>query len=132
VNAGDMFERTALHWAIKADQPDMVDALLQYGADITVADRFDKTPLMQAAKSNRPELLKRFLTLGAFGSDADRLHRQPVCVTSHHHHHGCRYPFVRASAGLTISISSHPINFHASLHFSISNNTIHKADFKFT
>jgi ankyrin repeat protein len=54
-----------LHAAVYMDRPDVVDALIQAGADVSSADDAGWTPLHLAVANGRLELTRRLLEAGA-------------------------------------------------------------------
>jgi ankyrin repeat protein len=42
---GYKYRRTPLHWAAVCEKPDVIRALLAFGADAAVKDNYDYTPL---------------------------------------------------------------------------------------
>ncbi|PRD22884.1 UNVERIFIED_CONTAM: Ankyrin-3 [Trichonephila clavipes] len=58
INAGDGADRTPLHYAVLYGSSDMVELLMDEGADIWIEDREEKTPLKVAREHNRSEILK--------------------------------------------------------------------------
>jgi ankyrin repeat protein len=53
--------RTAMHWAAKEGQLEVVTLLIERGADLTVKDRAGKTPLCIAAESGKADVVQRIL-----------------------------------------------------------------------
>ncbi|WP_338477023.1 ankyrin repeat domain-containing protein [Wolbachia endosymbiont (group A) of Nomada hirtipes] len=58
INAGDGDDRAPLHYAVLYGPSDMVELLMDEGADIWTKDREEKTPLKVAREHNRLEILK--------------------------------------------------------------------------
>jgi ankyrin repeat protein len=56
---------TALHWAVRADDREMVRLLLTAGADVTAATRDGVTPLALAAINGSPSMTDTLLKAGA-------------------------------------------------------------------
>jgi ankyrin repeat protein len=56
---------TALHWAVRADDAEMVRLLLTAGADVTAATREGMTPLALAAINGSPAMTETLLKAGA-------------------------------------------------------------------
>jgi len=61
---------TALHWAVRADDLELVDRLLQAGADARAANRYGVTPLHLAAVNGNAAMLERLIDAGADPSAA--------------------------------------------------------------
>ena len=60
------FSGTALHVACEIENTDMIDMLVEAGADIeAVTSRVLQTPLMRAAEYGHVSVLRRLLDLGA-------------------------------------------------------------------
>ena len=57
--------RTALHWAVRSGNAEIVDVLIESGADLDKGDQAGKTPLSHAAESGNVELTGRLLAAGA-------------------------------------------------------------------
>jgi uncharacterized protein len=56
---------TALHWAVRADDVQRVEALLRAGANARAADRYGITPLYLAAVNGNSAIIKKLLESGA-------------------------------------------------------------------
>lgn len=56
---------SALHCAAAADRPDMLDILLQYGADVEVHEAIEGTPLITACSARRFLCVKLLVSRGA-------------------------------------------------------------------
>lgn len=56
---------TALHWAVRADDLELVDRLLRSGADAGAANRYGVTPLHLAAINGNAAMLERLIKAGA-------------------------------------------------------------------
>jgi ankyrin repeat protein len=54
INHRDMWDRTALSWACEKGRVDAVRALLERGADPTIADHQRRTPMAMAKRNNHP------------------------------------------------------------------------------
>ncbi len=65
VNLAQPDGMTALHWAVRANQEDMVALLLQSGADPNSANRYAITPLWLAATNGSAPVVRRLLKAGA-------------------------------------------------------------------
>ncbi|OCT56159.1 hypothetical protein XELAEV_18001265mg [Xenopus laevis] len=82
VNARDMLEMTALHWATEHSHHDVVHLLIKSGADVSSHNKFGKTPIDIALDKNNHELLVtmqvRAVGHTAFHRDIIRLPPPPV------------------------------------------------------
>lgn len=56
---------TALHWAVRADDLDLVDRFLRNGADAQAANRYGVTPLHLAAINGNAAMIERLIKAGA-------------------------------------------------------------------
>jgi ankyrin repeat protein len=65
VNVAEPDGTTALHWAVRADRLDVVQALLQAGARAGAANRYGVTPLALAAVNGNAGILRALLDRGA-------------------------------------------------------------------
>jgi ankyrin repeat protein len=65
VNAPGVDGTTALHWAVRSDQPEMARLLLHAGADARWKDRYGITPLYLASVNGSAELIELLLGAGA-------------------------------------------------------------------
>ena len=57
INARDNRGYTALHWASKYDRTEVVNLLIEKGADIHVKDNYGATPLLYASGNDRTEVV---------------------------------------------------------------------------
>jgi ankyrin repeat protein len=68
---------TALHWAVRQNDAELVGRLLAAGADVNAANRYGVTPLKLAAVNGAAELLEQLLDAGgdvaAAGADGETL-----------------------------------------------------------
>ena len=71
VNARQADAATALHWAVRVNQPRFSDVLLRAGADVNAIDKFGTTPLMQAAQNGYFEIVDLLLRRGARADATD-------------------------------------------------------------
>ena len=65
VNAPEADGTTALHWAVRADDIESVQALLRAGAKANVANRNRITPLSLAARQRQPLIVEALVEAGA-------------------------------------------------------------------
>jgi hypothetical protein len=65
VEAKDMWEETALHFAARSGSDDVCNLLLAHRADINALSSDDVTPLLAAAKANQKSICKLLLEKGA-------------------------------------------------------------------
>src|SRR5262245_33968262 len=65
VNTREPDGTTALHWAIRGDEDEIVRLLLKAGASPDAANRYGVTPLMLAATNGNPVLTDLLLKAGA-------------------------------------------------------------------
>jgi ankyrin repeat protein len=65
VNAPQVDGTTALHWAVRADDAEMADALIRAGAKVTAANREGVTPLQLAALNGNAPMLDKLIKAGA-------------------------------------------------------------------
>ncbi|CAJ0934862.1 unnamed protein product [Ranitomeya imitator] len=69
-----MLEMTALHWATEHNHQDVVELLINNGADVNLQSKFGKTPFDIALDRNYPELL---ITLQETMQGQGHFHTQP-------------------------------------------------------
>jgi ankyrin repeat protein len=65
VNRPGVDGTTALHWAVRSDQPEMARLLLHAGADARLTDRYGIAPLYLAAVNGSAEMMRLLLDAGA-------------------------------------------------------------------
>ena len=65
VNAKDNFKWTPLHFACHAGIKDVVEILLQNGAQLEAVAMNGGTPIMRAIESCRPEIVQMLIERGA-------------------------------------------------------------------
>ena len=65
VNAAEADGTTALHWAVRADDPAMVALLIGAGADVTVLNRLGVTALSLAAANGNATIVEALIKAGA-------------------------------------------------------------------
>jgi ankyrin len=71
VNAPTADGTPALHWAVRADDVEMAQALLKAGADVKLANRYGLTPIALAAANGTAPMLRLLLEAGADPNSAD-------------------------------------------------------------
>jgi ankyrin repeat protein len=71
VNATEPDGTSALHWAVRAGNAQMVGVLLRAGARPNAANRYGVTPLSLAAQAGRADLLHTLVAAGASVGDAE-------------------------------------------------------------
>ena len=65
VTAASVDGTTALHWAVRHNDAELVDRLLAAGADASAANRYGVTPLYLAAVNGSAPVIERLLAAGA-------------------------------------------------------------------
>jgi ankyrin repeat protein len=65
VNAPEVDGTTALHWAVRADDYEMVQLLLHAGADAKASNRYGVTPLTLASTNGSAAMIETLLNAGA-------------------------------------------------------------------
>jgi ankyrin repeat protein len=65
VNAAEVDGTTALHWAVRADNLELVRVLVRAGADVKRANRYGVQPLTLAAINGNAAMLETLLAAGA-------------------------------------------------------------------
>jgi len=65
VNAAGVDGTTALHWAVRSDNPDIAKLLIRAGADATAKNRYGITPLYLAAVNGSTEMIRLLIEAGA-------------------------------------------------------------------
>ena len=66
VDASNQYDRTALYWATRSNQTDVIKRLLHEGADVNRQTRCNKaTPLHYAVLYNYTEVVRMFIEGGA-------------------------------------------------------------------
>ena len=65
VNAVEADGMTALHWAVRADDPVTTQMLIRAGANVSAANRYGITPLSLAATNGNGAIARALLTAGA-------------------------------------------------------------------
>ena len=70
VNAAEPDGTTAISWAVRQDDVEMVDRLIKAGANVKAANRYGVTPLYLAALNGNPDVVVKLLKAGAGANDA--------------------------------------------------------------
>src|SRR5262245_51198927 len=70
VNFQEADGRTALHWAARADDAELVPLLIRAGANVTATNRYGITPLALAATNGSATIVEMLLKAGADPSNA--------------------------------------------------------------
>lgn len=65
VNAAEADGTTAIDWAVRQDDMDMVDRLVRAGADVKAANRYGVSPLSLACINGNAAMIERLLKAGA-------------------------------------------------------------------
>src|SRR5512142_184038 len=65
VNAAQVDGTTALHWAVRANDLEMTEMLLNAGAKATTANQSGATPMLLAAINGNAAILERLIQAGA-------------------------------------------------------------------
>jgi len=65
VNSPEADGMTALHWAVRSDDADMVGVLMRAGANVNAANRYGITPLTLAATNGNAVIARTLLKAGA-------------------------------------------------------------------
>jgi ankyrin repeat protein len=86
VEASDASQQTALHRAAQYNQCEMIDFLLDKGADLTALDEDSYTPLLTAAAHGQADALKKLLDRGAPVDDLDKDGKSVVFVAAEEDH----------------------------------------------
>ncbi|XP_025103600.1 ankyrin repeat and death domain-containing protein 1A-like isoform X1 [Pomacea canaliculata] len=86
VNAVEKNERTALHLAAEAGHLDIVDKLLQMGAQIQKKDKSGATAVHLAAEKGHGQVVRRLLLVGVEVDDRDVEGRTALHMAAEHGH----------------------------------------------
>jgi ankyrin repeat protein len=65
LDARDSTGTTALHWAVYNNAREIIDALLEAGADPNIGNRYGSTPMAEAAVGGDVEVIRALLAAGA-------------------------------------------------------------------
>jgi ankyrin repeat protein len=65
VNAAEADGTTAIHWAVRQDDADLVDRLIKAGADVKASNRYGVTPLYLACVNASAPMIAKLLAAGA-------------------------------------------------------------------
>ncbi len=71
VNLAALDGTTALHWAVRADDIETADLLIQAGANVKASDRYGVTPLSLACVNGNASMIRRLLAAGADPNSVD-------------------------------------------------------------
>jgi hypothetical protein len=82
VGARDGFRYTPLHWAAVQGHWDVVEALVEGGADVNAVGGDGGTPLHLAAHHDRPDMIRQLLDEGADLTIQNRWGRTPLHVAA--------------------------------------------------
>lgn len=72
VNLTDLDGSTPLHWAVRADEREIVDVLLKAGARANVQDRLGVTPVFLAAMNADGAVIRKLLAAGANANEVEK------------------------------------------------------------
>jgi|GEM_PF-5384587 len=78
VTALDSEGRTPLHWASMRENPAVIGALIQAGANINATDNAGRIPMHFAAMFNNPKLAHALLSHGSYKDFRDHTNRTPL------------------------------------------------------
>jgi uncharacterized protein len=70
VNLAEADGTTALHWAVRQDDREMVDRLIKAGANVKAANRYGVTPLYLACENGSAPMIEKLLVAGADANSA--------------------------------------------------------------
>ena len=65
VNAPQIDGSTALHWAVQADNLELTDLLIRFGAHVSAANKAGATPLLLATINGNAAIVERLIAAGA-------------------------------------------------------------------
>jgi len=71
---------TLLHWAVYYDDSELVEQLLEQGADVSVRNDYGATPLSQAAIIGNPDVLELLLEAGADANEKGADDQTPIMI----------------------------------------------------
>ncbi|CAK9108530.1 unnamed protein product [Durusdinium trenchii] len=71
LDAQDLYGWTALRYAVRADQVEAAEALIEGGADMNLSSKSGRTPLMSAASNGIADMVKLLLDAGADAKAVD-------------------------------------------------------------
>jgi uncharacterized protein len=72
----------ALHWAVRAGDPNMAEGLIAAGADVDLANRYGVRPLHLAIEAGNAALTSRLLEAGADAAAIDRAGETPLMLAA--------------------------------------------------
>ncbi|WP_349966882.1 ankyrin repeat domain-containing protein [Wolbachia endosymbiont of Armadillidium arcangelii] len=99
---------TPLHWAAKNNHFNIVETLLNRGANINVVDELKRTPLHLAAMEGHKDVVKILLNQGAGVNAVDRFKKTPLILAAYK---GCtEVAKVLIEAGADVSIQDNQGN----------------------
>jgi ankyrin repeat protein len=82
VNAADSDGTTALHFAVRADEVDIVSVLIRAGADTNAENRLGVTPLFLAAQNGNAVMVQKLLAAGANADQVDRATGESILMVA--------------------------------------------------
>jgi ankyrin repeat protein len=82
VNAAEPDGTTALDWAVRQDDPDMVDRLIQAGANVKAANRYGVTALYLACENGSAPMIAKLLDAGADANAATTEGETPLMTVA--------------------------------------------------
>lgn len=112
INAVDSDLKTPLHLAAEHGYIDMVELLLEKGADINAKEGFKRTPLHFAASSGHDEIVRLFIAKGAYLNEKDSFILTPIFRAAYSGHQS----IVEMLLSVGISISTTEKNGVTLLH----------------
>lgn len=85
INSSNDTGETALHLAVYAGNMNIVEQLLDHGANVDARNEYGETPLFYAARRNMPALIRLLLQRGSDIEASDRYGERAVdhCTSSH-------------------------------------------------
>jgi uncharacterized protein len=82
VNAPEPDGTTALHWAVRQDDGDMVDRLIKAGANVKAANRYGVTPMYLACVNGSAAMIAKLLDAGADANTATTEGETPLMTVA--------------------------------------------------
>jgi uncharacterized protein len=83
VNAAEPDGTTAIAWAVRQDDIDLVDRLIRAGADVKAANRYGVTPLSLACINGNALMIEKLLKAGADANAAGNEGETPLMTVAH-------------------------------------------------